>query len=99
VNLELEGRVAIVTGASRGLGCAATEALVAEGARVLAVARSTTGLEKLRATAPDRIAVATVDMRSAADVAALPDRAVAEFGRLDIVVNNAGIAPAGRFVD
>jgi 2-deoxy-D-gluconate 3-dehydrogenase len=99
VNLELEGRVAIVTGASRGLGRAAAVALLDEGAQVLAVARSTAELEKLRATAPDGVAVATVDMRSAADVAALPDRAVEEFGRLDIVVNNAGIAPAGRFVD
>ncbi len=99
MDLELNGRVAIVTGASRGLGWAAAEALAAEGVRVLAVARSTTDLEKLRATGPDRIAVATVDMGSSEEVAALPDRAVEAFGRIDIVVNNAGIAPAGRFVD
>jgi 2-dehydro-3-deoxy-D-gluconate 5-dehydrogenase len=97
VNLDLEGRVAIVTGASRGLGRAAAEALVAEGASVLAAARSTGDLEKLQATAPDRIAIATVDMRSADAVAALVDTAVQHFGRLDVVVNNAGIAPAGKF--
>lgn len=99
MELELEGRAAIVTGASRGLGRAAAEALAAEGVRVLAVARSTGELEKLQATNPDRIAIATVDMRSADEVAALADLAVERFGRLDIVVNNAGIAPAGRFVD
>jgi 2-dehydro-3-deoxy-D-gluconate 5-dehydrogenase len=97
MDLQLEGRAAIVTGASRGLGRAATEALVAEGARVLAVARSTPELEKLQATSPGRIVIATVDMRSADDVAALAERAVEAFGRLDVVVNNAGIAPAGKF--
>ncbi|QJY49631.1 SDR family NAD(P)-dependent oxidoreductase [Pseudonocardia broussonetiae] len=99
MDLGLEGRTAIVTGASRGLGRAAAAALAAEGVRVLAVARSTSDLEELRATDPDRIAIATVDMRSAEEVAALADLAVERFGRLDVVVNNAGIAPAGRFVD
>lgn len=97
MDLQLAGRVAIVTGASRGLGRAAAEALVAEGAQVLAAARSTSDLEKLRAEAPEQIAIATVDMQDAASVAALADRAVEVFGRLDIVVNNAGIAPAGKF--
>lgn len=99
MDVDLDGRVAIVTGASRGLGRAAAEALAAEGARVLAVARTTSDLEELRATDPERIAVATVDMRAADEVAALADRAVERFGRLDVVVNNAGIAPAGRFLD
>lgn len=97
MDLDLDGKVAIVTGASRGLGRAAAEALAAEGARVLAVARSAPDLETLRAADPDRIAVTPADMRSATQVAALPDLAVERFGRLDIVVNNAGIAPAGKF--
>ncbi len=96
---DLDGRVAIVTGASRGLGRAAVEALVGEGVRVLAAARTRPALEKLRAGSPERIAIATVDVRDAGEVDALADAAVREFGRLDIVVNNAGIAPAGRFVD
>jgi 2-dehydro-3-deoxy-D-gluconate 5-dehydrogenase len=99
MELDLEGRVAIVTGASRGLGRAAAEALAAEGAFVLAAARSTPDLEKLQALNPARIAIAAVDMRSADQVAALAERAAERFGRLDIVVNNAGIAPAGRFID
>lgn len=97
MQLDLRDRVAIVTGASRGLGRAAAEALAAEDARVLAVARSTPDLEKLQATSPDRIAIATVDMRSADEVAALADLAVERFGHIDVVVNNAGIAPAGKF--
>ncbi|OJY52023.1 glucose 1-dehydrogenase [Pseudonocardia sp. 73-21] len=97
MDLGLTGKVAIVTGASRGLGRAAVEALVAEGASVLAAARSTPALEKLQAGDPEHIAVATVDMRDAEEVAALADTAVERFGRLDIVVNNAGIAPAGKF--
>jgi 2-dehydro-3-deoxy-D-gluconate 5-dehydrogenase len=97
MDFELDERVAIVTGASRGLGRAAAESLVTEGARVLAVARSAPELEKLQATAPDRIAIAAVDMRSAEEVAGLADLAVDRFGRLDVVVNNAGIAPAGKF--
>jgi 2-deoxy-D-gluconate 3-dehydrogenase len=97
MDLQLGGRVAIVTGASRGLGRGAAEALAAEGALVLAVARNEAELAKLRAGFPERIAIATADMRDADQVAALADRAVAEFGRLDVVVNNAGIAPAGKF--
>jgi 2-deoxy-D-gluconate 3-dehydrogenase len=99
MDLELTDRVAIVTGASRGLGHATVTALVAEGVRVLAVARSRDDLEKLRATAPGQIAVACIDMTDVDEVAALPDLAVEHFARLDVVVNNAGIAPAGRFVD
>lgn len=99
MDLQLEGRVAIVTGAGRGLGRAAALALAAEGARVLGVARSEDELRSLAAEAPERIAVQTCDMLDTDAVAALPDAAMARFGRIDIVVNNAGIAPAGAFVD
>lgn len=97
MDLQLQGKVAIVTGASRGLGRAAAEALVGEGVSVLLVARSADQLEELHRRFPDRTAVSTCDMRDAAAVAALAETAVNAFGRLDIVVNNAGIAPAGRF--
>lgn len=99
MDFGLTGKVAIVTGASRGLGKAAVEALVAEGVLVLASARSTPALEKLQAGDPEHIAFATVDMRDADQVAALADTAVECFGRLDVVVNNAGIAPAGKFAE
>jgi 2-deoxy-D-gluconate 3-dehydrogenase len=99
IDFELEGRVAIVTGAGRGLGHAASLALVEQGARVLAVARSLDELRKLESLAPERVRASQCDMRDATAVARLPDAAVAAFGQLDIVVNNAGIAPAGDFLE
>lgn len=99
MDLRVRDHVAIVTGASRGLGRATVIALIAEGVRVVAAARSTADLEALRATAPDRISVASCDVTDLAAVAALPDVAQEAFGRLDVVVNNAGIAPAGALVD
>ncbi|HET6592531.1 MAG TPA: glucose 1-dehydrogenase [Xanthomonadales bacterium] len=99
IDLQLEGKVAIVTGASRGLGRAAALALVEQGANVLAAARSLEELRQLEASAPEQILAVPCDMKDPAAVAALVDRAVARFGRLDIVVNNAGIAPAGYFLE
>lgn len=99
IDLQLEGKVAIVTGASRGLGRAAALALVEQGANVLAAARSLEELRQLEASAPEQILAVPCDMKAPAAVAALVDRAVARFGRLDIVVNNAGIAPAGYFLE
>jgi 2-deoxy-D-gluconate 3-dehydrogenase len=99
IDLELEGRVAIVTGASRGLGQAAAMALLEQGVSVLAVARSLDELKKLEARAPGKIRAIKCDMKDAAAVAGLPAQAIDAFGRLDIVVNNAGIAPAGFFLE
>jgi 2-deoxy-D-gluconate 3-dehydrogenase len=99
IDLELDGAVAIVTGASRGLGRAIALALAQQGARVLAVARSVDELAALQAEAPAQLRTRACDMLDAAAVARLPDEAVKEFGRLDIVVNNAGIAPAGKFIE
>jgi 2-deoxy-D-gluconate 3-dehydrogenase len=98
MDLDLEGRVAIVTGAGRGLGRAAALALVEQGARVLAGARSIEELKTLQALAPERIRTSPCDMRDTAAVARLPRAAIDAFGQLDIVVNNAGIAPAGEFL-
>ncbi|WP_067662258.1 SDR family NAD(P)-dependent oxidoreductase [Nocardia miyunensis] len=97
MDLRLDGKVAIVTGASRGLGTSAAEALLTEGASVLLAARSREPLEALHARFPRQTAVHPCDMRDMDAVAALAQAAVEAFGRLDIVVNNAGIAPAGRF--
>lgn len=100
MDLQLEGRVAIVTGASRGLGRSSVTALAAEGAKVVAVARTTEALESLVAECPAGSVVAvTCDMKDREQVASLPAKAIEAFGRIDIVVNNAGIAPAGRFTD
>lgn len=99
MDLGLSDRVAIVTGASRGLGRAIALALVAEGCRVLAAARSVSELDRLRAQVPERIAVAECDMLDRDAVALLPELAIAAFGGLDVVVNNAGVAPAAGFLE
>ncbi len=99
IDLELQGQVAIVTGASRGLGQAAAMALVEQGVSVLAVARSLDDLKLLETRAPGKIRAVKCDMKNAAAVADLPTQAMESFGRLDIVINNAGIAPAGFFLE
>ncbi len=99
IDLELQGKVAIVTGASRGLGHAAAIALVEQGAKVLVVARSLDELKKLESLYPGKVQARQCDMLDSESVAGLPAIAIETFGRIDIVVNNAGIAPAGRFLD
>jgi 2-deoxy-D-gluconate 3-dehydrogenase len=99
IDLELDGKVAIVTGAGRGLGRAAAEALLEQGVRVLAAARSANEINELAAKSGKNVLAVPCDMRNPAAVAALPAAAIKAFGRLDIVVNNAGIAPAGNFLE
>jgi 2-deoxy-D-gluconate 3-dehydrogenase len=99
LDLGLDGSVAIVTGASRGLGRAAAVALLGQGVRVLAAARSIEELRRLEVEHGAAVRAVACDMLDTAAVAALPQQAIDAFGRLDIVVNNAGIAPAGKFVE
>ncbi len=99
MHFQLENKVAIVTGASRGLGMAAARSLAAEGCKILAAARSVDDLKKLEAENPDSIRACPCDMLDIEAVKSLPASAIEEFGRLDIVVNNAGIAPAGSFLE
>jgi len=99
IDFELDGKVAIVTGASRGLGRASAIALLEQGARVLAVARSLDRLKELESVAPASIQIRQCDMRDAGTLAQLPQVAIDGFGSLDIVVNNAGVAPAGKFLE
>jgi len=99
IDFELDGKVAIVTGASRGLGRASAVALIEQGVRVLAVARSLDALEELQSSASDSVQIRQCDMLDADAVAELPKAAIDAFGSLDIVVNNAGIAPAGKFLE
>lgn len=99
MDLQIEGHAVIVTGASRGLGAAMVRFLVAEGASVVAAARSVDALASLAAESPGRVLPVQCDMLDLSAVSSLVDTCIAEFGRLDAVVNNAGIAPAGKLVE
>jgi 2-deoxy-D-gluconate 3-dehydrogenase len=99
IDFELDGKVAIVTGASRGLGRAAATGLIEQGVRILAVSRTLDDLKELESLAPENVRARRCDMHDTGDVANLPGEAIDAFGGLDIVVNNAGIAPAGRFLE
>jgi NAD(P)-dependent dehydrogenase (short-subunit alcohol dehydrogenase family) len=87
--MDIAGKVVIVTGASSGIGAATARATASAGARLVLAARRTARLESLAAELGDAVAV-TTDMRDAAQVRRLVDAAVAAFGRVDVLVNNAG---------
>jgi NAD(P)-dependent dehydrogenase (short-subunit alcohol dehydrogenase family) len=99
---SLDGKVAVVTGASSGLGAAFSLGLGQAGADVVLGARRAARLATTRDTVTGlgRKAIAvTTDVSSPGDCQALVDAAMAEFGRVDILVNNAGVssaAPASR---
>ncbi|MFD3702234.1 SDR family NAD(P)-dependent oxidoreductase [Nocardia sp. NPDC058658] len=88
-------RVWFVTGASRGLGRAFAEAALAAGDRVAVAARTRPALDELAAAHPDRVLPLTLDVTDRSAVHEAVDAAVAHFGRLDIVVNNAGTLSMG----
>ncbi|GLY73347.1 SDR family NAD(P)-dependent oxidoreductase [Actinoallomurus iriomotensis] len=83
-------RVWFITGASRGLGRAFAEAALEAGDRVVGAARNVEPLADLAGKYPDRLVRLPLDVSDRAAVFATVDRAAAAFGRLDIVVNNAG---------
>jgi 2-deoxy-D-gluconate 3-dehydrogenase len=97
MDLQLTGTVVLVTGASRGLGAAMAIALAREGATVVAAARSKDSLAEVAARGDGRISTVEADMRDEESVRALVPEVVARHGRIDGLVNNAGIAPAGKF--
>ena len=100
MNFGINGKAALVTGGTRGIGRAIAEMLVAEGCRVAVCARSEP--EAL----PENVSFYKADIRDAEAVGVLVDAVTEEFGRLDILVNNAGGSPnsdaalaSSRFAD
>jgi NADP-dependent 3-hydroxy acid dehydrogenase YdfG len=92
----IQGKVIVITGASSGLGEASARHLAARGAKLVLAARRTDRLQALvqeiTQHGGEAIAVAT-DVTSMEQMQALSDRAIAQFGRIDVLVNNAGIMP------
>jgi NAD(P)-dependent dehydrogenase (short-subunit alcohol dehydrogenase family) len=89
MDMHLAGKVAIVTGASKGIGLATTRVFLGEGARVVAGARSVTG-ELSRLAGGDALRSVGVDLSTPDGPARLVETAIEAFGRLDILVNNVG---------
>ena len=85
MDLNLTDNVAVVTGASKGIGLAVTRMLAGEGARVIAGARGTAPLEGI-----DRVTPVAIDLTRPEAPGALVRGAIAEFGRVDVLVNNVG---------
>ena len=101
MDLELNGKVAIVTGGSKGIGRATALAFLNEGASVMACARGAEALAETKAAAGDaanRLETCTADLVDPVAIQNVVARCVARFGRVDILVNNAGSARPGDFL-
>lgn len=91
MNESLAGRVIAVTGASKGMGRGFAEALVAEGARVILLARASVTLDAVGAAIGEAGLVVACDVADAASVRSAIDAAARHFGRIDALINNAAI--------
>lgn len=100
--MKLAQRVAVITGAAQGIGAACARLFAAEGARVVAAdlneANGAVLIEEI-VNAGGSAIFQRADVGAAGDCTALIERAVAQFGRIDIVVNNAGIVHGAEFLE
>ena len=101
MDLGLKDRVAIVTGGNRGIGYAVSTELLKEGAHVVVAsldpARNAQAIEKLKSVSSSRVLGVPTNLNDVAAVERLFEKALAEFGRLDILVNNATNVAQGSF--
>jgi NAD(P)-dependent dehydrogenase (short-subunit alcohol dehydrogenase family) len=101
MDLELEGKIALITGASRGLGAASARLLAAEGARLALSARDPATLEAtaagIRAASGAEVATVAQDLTEPAGAENVAAAALDTYGRIDILVNSAGAARGGVF--
>jgi len=100
MDLELKGKVAIIGGASKGLGRACAEVLAAEGAKVVMCSRTAADLERaaqeIKAKTGADVYAYAGDLEQHATIQALVATAVKQYGRLDILVNNSGGPPLAK---
>ena len=101
MEISMNGRAAIITGASKGIGLAIGTRFAASGADVAIVARGQESLDAavkhIKATAKGKVAGVAADVSTAAGIQSAYDAAMKAFGRLDIAVNNAGTSATGPF--
>jgi NAD(P)-dependent dehydrogenase (short-subunit alcohol dehydrogenase family) len=99
MDLKLSGGVALVTGASRGIGRAIAQTLAAEGMTIVAAARSKDQLDDLAKSIKSESLVQAVDLRKPESAPAVVDATIRRFGRLDLLVNNAGATKRGDYFE
>jgi 3-oxoacyl-[acyl-carrier protein] reductase len=102
MELGLKGKTVLITGGSKGIGRATARAMAAEGARVMICARSVDALgdaaEAIKRETGQMVETLAVDLSELAGVDRAATEALARFGRLDVLVNNAGAIKGGDFL-
>jgi gluconate 5-dehydrogenase len=98
-DFDLTGKVCLVTGAGRGIGRGMAEGLAKHGADVVLTGRTRATLEDAAAAIGPRTFVHVTDVSKEADVVALRDAAIARFGKIDVLVNNAGVDPIFKGIE
>ncbi len=100
--MQLKDKVIIVTGGGRGIGRAIAIAYAAEGAKVVIVSRSKEQLDEVEqeiSSQHGEVFAVTADIRDKVEVESLVLKTVDKYGRIDVLVNNAGINPRGLFLE
>jgi len=98
MDLNLKGKVAIITGASRGIGRAIAQKLSKEGMRLVLAARSAESLQEVAATCTSEVQTFPTDLRFETSPRQLIDFTLQRFGDIDLLVNNAGATKRGDFL-